>query len=104
MHHITDSGSRREQSTGLFQEYVNRRVGNAQFLTGTGLVAAVAGRRAAGRSHADDRLRLGETPDPSCDLASSRSQGTALSTGAGMLVFNTPTTLPPSRPSQVGPA
>ena len=35
--------------------------GNAQFPTGAGLVAAVAGRGAAGRSHADDRPRLGET-------------------------------------------
>src|SRR6266566_4533674 len=45
---------------GLFQEHVDRRVGNAQFPTGTGLVAAVPGRGAAGCSHADDRLRLGE--------------------------------------------
>src|SRR6476646_6966079 len=58
---VKDSGSRRKAViTRLFQKYVDRRVGNAQFLTGTGLVAAVAGRGAAGRPHADDRLRLGE--------------------------------------------
>ena len=45
---------------GLFQKYVDRRVGNAQFLIGTGLVAAVTGRGATDRFHADDRLRLSE--------------------------------------------
>src|SRR5258707_13246318 len=44
----------------LFQKYVDRRVGNAQFLTGMDLVAAVAGRGPAGRCHADNRLRRGE--------------------------------------------
>jgi hypothetical protein len=48
------------EGRSLFQEHVDRRVGNAQFPTGTGLVAAVAGRGAAGCFHADDRLRLGE--------------------------------------------
>src|SRR5712664_4819632 len=39
---------------GLLHEHIGGRVGNAQFLSGTGLDAAVAGRGTAGRSHADD--------------------------------------------------
>src|SRR5262245_35909809 len=48
------------RASGLFQEYVDRRVRNAHFLIGLGLVAAVVGRHATGRSHADDRLCLSE--------------------------------------------